>query len=312
MRLLADEVYLYRGQYHRYVALADSIGEKFQHYDFAQLMSAQPLMQAVLTDSLHQPFRLIKHGHSVVTLLVNGRPNRFIVDSGAQRTTLSTKLAAELKLPKLVDYQLTNSLGQSLPSSIHMLDSFQLGTLHVSHLPVMTQSLWADGADGLLGWDVLRQMELVIDYATRTLTLRQPPRQPRSTVRNLLGGSRPMVVVQNGSTNYLTLFLDTGSDELVELTPAGQAKLIDGRPGHFLDVRLGVGGRVRIRRQKAVKQVAVRTDGYMRTVRKLSVERPNEQIEGVLIDGIVGSGFFRNGRLLLDPISYYFEFSTKS
>lgn len=306
--LLADEVYLYRGQYQRYLALADSLGEKFLHYDFARLMSAQPPMQVTLTDSLVQPFRLQKHGHVVVTLLVNGRPKRFIVDSGAQRTMLSTRLAAELNLPKLTDYKLANSLGQSLPSSIHVLDSLQLGTLHVSHLPVMTQSLWGLNADGLLGWDVLRHLELVIDYAARTITLSQPPAQSRSTVRNLLGGSRPMVVVRNGLTNYLTLFLDTGSNELITLTPAGQAKLTDGRPGHLLGFQLGVGGRVRISRQRAVKRVAIQANEYTRTVRKLSIERPTEQIEGVLIDGVIGSGFFRSGRLLLDPMNAYYEY----
>lgn len=305
--LLAEEVYLWRGQYTRYVTLSDSLGYRGYNYELAQRMRSQPAMQLTLPDSVHQSFTLQKRGHVVVTLFVNGRPKRFMIDTGAQRTMLSTRLAAELGLSTLVDAKLINSLGQALPSSVALLDSIRFGSLSVQHIPVGVQSLWGSNADGLLGWDILRQFRTTIDYVNRTVTLTNSTDSVRS-VPNLLGGSRPLLQVQNKTGGYMTLFCDTGSNERVTLTPLGKAKLTDGRPGHILNLTLGLGGRMRLRRTNAMKQFTIQADGHARQLRKQSAELPAEQISSVLIDGRVGSGFFRHGRLTIDPARNQYDY----
>ncbi|PRY29279.1 gag-polyprotein putative aspartyl protease [Spirosoma oryzae] len=305
--LLAEEVYLWRGQYTRYVALSDSLGYRGYNYELAQRMRSQPAMVLTLPDSVHQSFRLQKRGHVVVTLFVNGRPKRFLIDTGAQRTMLSTRLAAELGLSTLIDTKVDNSLGQALPSSVALLDSIQFGALQVNHIPVFVQSLWGFNADGALGWDILRQFRITIDYVNRTITLTNPT-GPGSPVPNLLGGSRPLLQVQNKTGGYMTLFCDTGDNGQVTLTPQGKAKLTDGQPGHTLSFDLGFGGRLRLRRTNAMKQFTIQADGHAQQLRKQSAELPAEQISSVLIDGRIGSGFFRHGRLTLDPARNQYDY----
>lgn len=305
--LLAEEVYAWRGQYTRYVALSDSLGYRGYNYELAQRMRTEPAMQLTLPDSVLQSFTLKKRGHIVVTLFVNGRPKRFMVDTGAQRTMLSTRLAAELGLTTLVDTKVGNSLGQVLPSSVALLDSIRFGALQVNHIPVFVQSLWGFNVDGALGWDILRQFRTTIDYVNRTITLTNPA-GPISSIPNLLGGSRPLLQVQNKTGGYMTLFCDTGDDGQVILTPQGKAKLTDGRPGHTLGLDLGFGGRMRLRRTNAMKRFTIQADGHAQQLRKQSVELPAEQISSVLIDGRVGSGFFRHGRLTLDPARNRYDY----
>lgn len=305
--LLAEEVYLWRGQYTRYIALSDSLGYRGYNYELAQRMRSEPAMVLTLPDSVHQSFTLQKRGHVVVTLFVNGRPKRFMVDTGAQRTMLSTQLATELGLATLVDAKLINSLGQSLPSSVTLLDSIRLGALQVKHIPVGVQSLWGFNVDGALGWDILRQFRTTIDYANRTITLANPA-GPVSSIPNLLGGSRPLLQVQNKTGGYMTLFGDTGDNGRVILTPQGKAKLTDGRPGHILNLTLGFGGQMRLRRTNAMKRFTIQADGHARQLRKQSAELPEEQISSVLIDGLIGSGFFRHGRLTLDPARNRYDY----
>lgn len=298
--LLAEEVYLWREQYTQYVALSDSLGYRGYNYGLAQRMRSQPAMVLTLPDSVHQSFRLQKRGHVVITLFVNGRPKRFLVDTGAQRTMLSTRLATELGLATLVDAKVGNSLGQSLPSSIALLDSIRFGSLQVNHIPVFVQSLWGFNVDGALGWDILRHFRTTIDYVNHTITLTNPA-GPVSSVPNLLGGSRPLLQVQNKTGGYMTLFCDTGDNGQVILTPQGKAKLTDGRPGYTLGLDLGFGGRMRLRRTNAMKRFTIQADGHAQQLRKQSAELPSEVISGVLIDGRIGSGFFRHGQLTLDP-----------
>jgi hypothetical protein len=99
----------------------------------------------------------------------------------------------------------------------------------------------------------------------------------------------------------MTLFCDTGDNGQVILTPQGKAKLTDGRPGYTLGLDLGFGGRMRLRRTNAMKRFTIQADGHAQQLRKQSAELPSEVISGVLIDGRIGSGFFRHGQLTLDP-----------
>jgi len=106
----------------------------------------------------------------------------------------------------------------------------------------------------------------------------------------------------------MTLFGDTGDNGRVILTPQGKAKLTDGRPGHILNLTLGFGGQMRLRRTNAMKRFTIQADGHARQLRKQSAELPEEQISSVLIDGLIGSGFFRHGRLTLDPARNRYDY----
>ena len=299
--LLTEEVYLYRGLYGKYVHFADSTGHSLLHYAFAKKMLTQPTTQIGLSvDSMMVGFKLKKKGLIIVEVLVNGKPRNFMVDTGCQRTIISDKLANELQLTRLLnDAEITNSLGQAVPSSISILDSLQLGGLRVANLPVYIESLWGFGVDGALGWDILRHLCFTIDYANQKLVLRRPVSQTVA-IKNLLGGSRPLVTFRSETGNQLNLFFDSGSNERVSFSPNGLTKIGPYESGRKLGFELGFGGRMQVRREKTVKCTNIRISEHLYHERKTHVKRLDDTICGVIIDGTVGSGQFRKGHLTVD------------
>lgn len=102
--LLTEEVYLWRGLYQKYVRFADSTGLPLLNYTFAKMMLQRPAMQIELpVDSTTVGFRVKKKGHVIVEIMVNGKPRKFMVDTGCQRSVISTKLANELQLARFLN-----------------------------------------------------------------------------------------------------------------------------------------------------------------------------------------------------------------
>lgn len=306
--LLTEEVYLWRGEYQKYVHFGDSTGYKLPNYAFAKRMLNQPAVQIELpVDSLVLAVTLKKKGHVVVKILVNGQPRTFMVDTGCQRSVISKKLAEELQLSKLLNDSLTNSLGQTVVSSTSLLNSVQAGALRVTNLPVGVVSMWSFGVDGALGWDVLRQFNVTFDYKNRQLILRKPITQDTPT-RNLLGGSKPLIAFQSATGEWLNLFFDSGSNGRVSLSPNGLTKIGQYKSRKTLGFQIGFGGRMRVREENLVKRTTIRIHDSFYPMKRLGKKRSNELICGVIIDGIVGSRQFLKGRLTLDYASNRFHY----
>jgi predicted aspartyl protease len=127
----------------------------------------------------------------VVPAGINGKWTQLVVDSGAERTTISDATATRLSLPH--DARFTNramGIGGATTTTDVTLDRLVLGGVHfpIDRLAVGTFKLQNDrglSADGLLGADILLAFDLDIDvpnnrltfYRTRTCANAQPPWQ---------------------------------------------------------------------------------------------------------------------------------------
>lgn len=113
----------------------------------------------------------------VVRAGINGKWVRLIVDSGAERTTISNTVVDRLELPHDARYT-TRSLGigGATTSTDVTIDRLVLGGVHfpVDRVAVGTFKLQTDrglSADGLLGADILSAFDLDIDVPGGKLTL---------------------------------------------------------------------------------------------------------------------------------------------
>ncbi|HWX30182.1 MAG TPA: aspartyl protease family protein, partial [Steroidobacteraceae bacterium] len=106
-------------------------------------------------------------GRVIVPVMVNGQgPFRFIVDTGATRSTISPHLVRALGLtPEVGSTVVVNGITGSAQTVFVMVDSLRAGDLLIdgSALPVVWAPVMA-GADGILGAAGLSEKSLLIDF----------------------------------------------------------------------------------------------------------------------------------------------------
>ena len=168
---------------------------------------------------------------AIPVMLDETGPYDFVVDTGAQITTIDPKLAAELH-PKPLGATHVTGVGTYSRAAYAQLGSVGVGTLVVKEPLVLVQELsQVQGADprirGILGENFLEHFDLLIDYEHRLLCLDEgkelqaavkgerialaPPRNAEGYNAFML----PMVIairVSGVSERPLLLELDSGID----------------------------------------------------------------------------------------------------
>jgi hypothetical protein len=136
--------------------------------------TAQPARTPVTAPaeaSVDIPFTLLEGGNIVVSVTMNGRPARFLVDSGASATVLApaSAAAAGVSTQEAVEAQ---AGGGQVGARAGSLASLVVGTWELHPLPVAVMKLGVAGDyDGVLGNDVLHQRLVEIDFPRARLRL---------------------------------------------------------------------------------------------------------------------------------------------
>lgn len=132
--------------------------------NLANLTPADPTLEQVAADR--------DKAHRVTApVMLNGKgPFEFVVDTGANRTVVSTELATQLELPAAGTAEVHGIAGTEA-SAMATLARLAVGRVETLRLktPLLTRSRL--GADGLLGVDVLRNRRLAIDFRRNTITI---------------------------------------------------------------------------------------------------------------------------------------------
>lgn len=164
------------------------------------------------------PLATLPDDRLTVEVRVRGKgPFRFLVDTGADRTAVSSQLADRLALPRGSGVRMHSVSGSS-----------KVGTASVSGLSVASRSLPdvtapllnADHvrADGILGTDVLRSALVRFDFRAKLLSIGAQRRRSRSAdsdeivVEGQRRAGRLIVTEAMANGRRVTVVLDTGSE----------------------------------------------------------------------------------------------------
>lgn len=154
---------------------------------------------------------------TVPVRLSGSGPFRFLVDTGADRTAISSDLAARLKLIPGQSASLHTMTGVSNVQTANV-PSLQLsnGDISIEGAPVLKAELM--GADGILGTDSLRSQRVIFDFEKKLMTLvpskkRVVAREEGSIiVTGRLRNGRLIVTNALADNKVITVVLDTGSE----------------------------------------------------------------------------------------------------
>jgi predicted aspartyl protease len=112
-------------------------------------------------------------------VLINGMgPYRLVLDTGASRSAISTKVAAELGLPIQADsVRLQGVTGTSIASTVDV-DTLEFGDLLVANtrMPILADAF--GGAEGVLGGEGLEDKRIVIEFRKDRISIMRSRRTP--------------------------------------------------------------------------------------------------------------------------------------
>lgn len=195
---------------------------------------------------------------------VNGRPYRFIVDTGAERSVVSDTLVAELGLPKVGRANIQGVI-RNLTSDMVAVKQLDYGTFSKQDMvmPVLPRMLLK--ADGFLGLDVINGTRVTFDFRHQELRIERS----KSTFALLPIESQIVIIHAPGKAGRLrsnqcevdgvhtTAFIDTGAEVSIGNRALQKALKPDTHPELGPVILSGVTGGEAVGRLMPVKQIRI-------------------------------------------------------
>jgi predicted aspartyl protease len=179
------------------------------------------LPPAVIDDSLEIAGENIDarkvNSRMTIAVAVNGAgPYRFVVDSGADSSVISRRVATALTLPRGSPVTVNGMTGSSIVPRV-FVDNLGLGPINVPdlELPVLAE---ADmGGDGMLGIDALAEERLMMDFEKRLISVedaRKPPRRMDGEIVVTARRRRGQLILTSAKANGrpVEAVIDTGTE----------------------------------------------------------------------------------------------------
>lgn len=188
------------------------------------------------------PLTLSPSGAPTIPVRVNGHTQQFWIDTGSSFTVLASDIAHECRvLPATTDTLQAQGAVARIPAAPAIIASLVLGDLEIDNAPAMIidaanlkladqartaalQGMPPPKIDGIIGFDVIRRLDLEIDYAHSRVILRRPaapatPGDAGKRPRNLFWFGIPIVELFTPQGIAVHLLLDTGADETYATPP---------------------------------------------------------------------------------------------
>jgi len=264
------------------------------------------------------PLRRSSFGTPVVTVKINGHPHEFWLDTGASMTLLSDEVAVASGVRLAArDTLALGVVAGHIPARAVFIDSLSMGpmiarglgaalvnkgALRLDHR-VVNGTRESVQIDGVIGTDLLRQLDLVIDAGANTITIKRPRRDPRA-VRNLFWVGYPVVRLVTKDGRPALFGLDTGAEGTYVTT-----SLLKKQPKTPVAMRRGsIGGlgSERHTTQWVARQVALSDGDYAIELRNVPVA-PERRWTFVNFDGVLGSDIALASRMHLDFLNGVFD-----
>jgi len=155
-------------------------------------------------------------GRIVVTAYIGDRgPFRFLLDTGANRSVLSERLARELALVPSREY-LVHGITGSAVVPVVKVDELRAGELRFPHqyLAILPDAVFGN-TDGILGIDVLQKARIDVDFLNDSVAIRGPGRYMAAgylIVRARLRRGGLLVIPGKVGKIPVSVIVDTGAE----------------------------------------------------------------------------------------------------
>ena len=286
---------------------------------WARAFSMMPVPEYVLpNDAVVLPLRRSAFGTPVITVRINGRSFDFWLDTGASMTLLTAEVAvrAGVRLAA-ADTLALGVVAGHIEARAAYVDSMSIGPVKIRGLGaavVMPEVLRfdervVDGVrtpvkiDGMIGTDVLRHLDVVLDAGAGTITIRKPKPKVVAT-RNLFWVGYPVVRLVSEDGQPLLFGLDTGA-EGTYVTASLLKKMPRTRIAARRMTMTGIGAEKK-RSTWVARDVPLSDGNYAIDLRNVPI-MPEQRWTFVNFDGVIGSDVALATRMHLDFTNGVFD-----
>jgi hypothetical protein len=293
----------------------------YQRWGFA-FANIEPQRLSVSAEQALSPLGISAIGTPTVRVSINGKQYDFWLDTGSSITVLSSDVAEEVGAAILSGDSLSVRTFAGFASvKAAFVRRMEIGPLLLENTPAVvveaSHMALKSSPDrpqsprmriaGIIGWDTIRQLDLMLDYTNRLILIRRPEHTGYSP-RNLAWMGKPFVEVRTKRGQTLHFTLDTGAQ------------------GSFLNaLALDKTGATSTKSEGMVFGIAGTGRRADRMIRVLPLELGggSVRLEGVMVygptysgmincDGIVGSDIARYGTIRIDATNGVFAIGLTS
>ncbi|HPC35096.1 MAG TPA: retropepsin-like aspartic protease [Candidatus Marinimicrobia bacterium] len=270
---------------------------------------AQPEKYNFPEQPITLPAKLSISGVPMVEVMVNGVRKQFWIDSGAEITVLSSDIAKECGVDVINPVAAragtaTDIMVNAWPG---VIEDFRIGDLQIENHPIaisdkkdldikLFKIIRIVKIDGVIGWNIIRNLDMTIDYKNLTVTIAKPQPKPVEQ-RNFHFVNQPIVSLTDTLGKPLYFFLDTGASATSLYKPI--LMKIDTTKIKSGNTLVGGLGGIQRYKTKEFPELPV-----ILGQNRLSFKKINARSDGksgfFYLDGMLGSDIAKNGALILD------------
>jgi hypothetical protein len=178
-----------------------------------------------ISDQSESQLRFSPTGTPIIEVTINGFKRYFWLDTGANYSVLSSK-AAEECMVKILSREKSRALTPSdktVSIKPALIDSLDIAGIRIKNHPAIVVneidlrfkffgSRNITKIDGIIGWKVVQNLDLTIDYDASRLIIKKPARLDKG-FRNLFWLGCPVVRLITADSLVLNFGLDTGAEK---------------------------------------------------------------------------------------------------
>ena len=262
--------------------------------------------------SVRLPMLMSTVGTPLVPVRIGRKVYNFWLDTGSSLTMLASDIARDLNIAPLVPdtLEIVTSTGR-VKANPALIPQLEIGQLVVQNAPAMVveesmmqirepraveQSLHVK-IDGIIGFDIIRQLDLEVDFGENSLRLRNPATSRPDADRNMFWVGVPVVRLTSTDGIPLHFGLDTGAqlsfvtETLLDKLQLQTARIESRRVG-------GLGGEISLR-APVLPDLRVLVRGLPILFRGAFVRAPVYQVLASL-DGVLGGDVWNSGIVRID------------
>ena len=251
-------------------------------------------------------------GTPLVPVRIGDKVYNFWLDTGSSLTMLASDVARDLNITPLVPdtLEIVTSTGR-VKANPALISQLEIGQLVVRNAPTMVvdESMMQMREpkpversshvkiDGIIGFDIIRQMDLEVDYGENSLRLRDPATSRPDADRNMFWVGLPVIRLTSTDGIPLHFGLDTGAqltfvtETLLDKLQLEAARIESRRVG-------GLGGEISLR-APVLPDLKVLVRGFPILFRGAVVRAPVYQVLASL-DGVLGGDVWNSGIVRID------------